>query len=358
MYTILLVDDDAVIRFIYTRYTIWEKCGFHIKAMVNNGKEALEQLETTTFDLIITDIKMPIINGLELLELIRAREYQVPVILASTYNEFEYAQQGLRLGATDYILKPIYETTLEPILTKVKESLDKQALLLQREQLTSSKIEEGLSIYMPLEDTQQLIEFFTTLNPQLNQQLELCYHKAIKLFGLGSIKMILFLEYIINKLWDGFYIPFNWLKLIEPAPPKQSLHEFSSHELEHKFYEIIFSMQQLIIKYHLSHQNSVIHLACSYLAENLTKLPSMQDVADALGLNKDYFGKLFKQQTGIYFNDYVQKLKMEYAKTLLLTRNHKIYEISELLGYRSTDYFCKLFKNYTGATPIHYKKHL
>ena len=358
MYNILLVDDDAAIRFIYTRYTIWAQCGFNIKAIVNNGKEALEQLETTTYDLIITDIKMPIINGLELLELIRKRGYQLPVILASTYSEFEYAQQGLRLGATDYILKPVYETTLEPLLSKVKAYLDKQTLLLETEQITSSKIEEGLSLYAPLEDTRQLIELFTTLSPHLREQLELCYHKAIELFGLGSMKTILFLEHIINKLLDDLYAQFNWLKIIEPAPPKQSLNEFSPFELETKFYEIIFSMQQIITKYHLSHQDSVVHLACSYLAENLTKLPSMQDVADALSLNKDYFGKLFKQQTGIYFNDYAQKLKMEYAKMLLLTSNYKIYEISDSLGYSSTDYFCKLFKNYTGMTPIHYKKQL
>lgn len=358
MYNILLVDDDAAIRFIYDRYTIWAKCGFNVKAIVSNGKEALHQLETTIFDLIITDIKMPIISGLELLELIRERGYQLPVILASTYSEFEYAQQGLRLGATDYILKPVYETTLEPILNRIKEHLDRQSLLLERESITSSKIEEALSLYAPLEDTKQLTELFMTLSPHLNSQLELCYHKAIDLFGLGSTKMILFLEHIINKLWTGLYEQFNWLKIIEPVPPKLSLNQLSPLELELNFYEIIFSMQQLITKYHLSHQNSVVHLTYSYLAENLPALPSMQDVADVLGLNKDYFGKLFKQQTGIYFNDYIHKLKIEYAKTLLLTSNYKIYEISDLLGYSSTDYFCKLFKNYTGMTPIHYKKQL
>lgn len=355
MYNILLVDDDDAIRFIYNRYTIWSQCGFNIKAIVNNGKEALEALETSTFDLIITDIKMPIINGLELLELIRKKGCQLPVILASTYSEFEYAQQGLRLGATDYILKPVYETTLEPLLNKVKEHLDKQALLLEKEQVICSKIEEGLSLYAPLEDTRELIELFITLSPHLKDQLELWYYKAIDLFGLGSTKMIFFLEHIINKLYTDLYTQFNWLKMLEPAPPKLSLSELSPSQLKNGFYEIIFSMQQLITKYHLSHQDRVIHLACRYLAENLQKLPSMQDVADALSLNKDYFGKLFKQQTGIYFNDYVQKLKMEYAKTLLLTSNYKIYEMSDLLGYSSTDYFSKLFKNYTGMTPIHYK---
>lgn len=358
MYNILLVDDDATIGFIYSHYTVWEKCGFNIKAIVSDGKEALRQLETTLFDLIITDIKMPVINGLELLTLIRERQYQLPVILASSYKDFEYAQQGLRLGAIDYLVKPIYESTLEPLLTKIKNILDYQSLLMPKSHITSSKTQETLSLYMSTEDIKELIEFFITLNPQLNYQLRLYYHKAVTLFGLHSTNMILFLEHIINHLWNNLYERFSWLKDIEPTVLKPSLTLSSPFELETRFYETILSMQQMIIKYRLSHKSSVVHLACSYLAENILASPSMQDVADRLNLNKDYFGKLFKQQTGIYFNDYAQKLKIEYAKTLLLTSNYKVYEISDLLGYSSVDYFLKLFKTYTGMSPTHYKKHL
>lgn len=85
--------------------------------------EALEQLDKERFDLIVTDIRMPFIDGLELLRELRRRAIQTPVILVSSYGEFEYAREGLVLGAFDYIVKPFREEQLNAVLSRVAQSL-------------------------------------------------------------------------------------------------------------------------------------------------------------------------------------------------------------------------------------------
>jgi YesN/AraC family two-component response regulator len=83
----------------------------------------------------------------------------------------------------------------------------------------------------------------------------------------------------------------------------------------------------------------------------------MDTTAEYFSLNKDYFGKVFKQNTNVTFNYFNSLVKIEYAKDLIKTGNYKAYEISEILGYSSVDYFTKVFKDITGETPSQYKSH-
>ena len=118
MYRILLVEDDAALRYMYARMHAWQTQGFCLAAEAANGKEALEKLAEECFDLIVTDIRMPFIDGLELLRALRQRENHTPVILISSYGEFEYAREGLVLGAFDYIVKPFQESALDAVLAR------------------------------------------------------------------------------------------------------------------------------------------------------------------------------------------------------------------------------------------------
>ena len=123
MYKVLFVDDDETIEFIVSRMKIWESSNFKITRYAKNGKEALTVLEKESFDLIITDIRMPIVDGLELLESLREKGDKTLVVLASTYSEFEYAKRGLQSGAVDYIIKPITEDNLKELFIKAENLL-------------------------------------------------------------------------------------------------------------------------------------------------------------------------------------------------------------------------------------------
>jgi two-component system, response regulator YesN len=110
MLRIMIVDDEPVIRFGIKASVDWEKEGFVVIGDYANGAEALERLKSDHVDILITDIKMPVMDGLTLTQHALRLDPRIKVILVSSYNDFEYVHQGLKLGVVDYILKH----TLEP----------------------------------------------------------------------------------------------------------------------------------------------------------------------------------------------------------------------------------------------------
>lgn len=250
MYRVLLVEDDSAMRFIYSKMKVWTACGFQIAAEASNGKNALQLLQEQAFDLIFTDIRMPFVDGIELLRQVKQQGMDISVVFASSYDEFEYARQGLILGAFDYILKPIAEKQLENVLNRVKYHLQE------------------------------------------------------------TIKQEILEPAVLDALKD-----------IGVAPDA----------------------------------GKFVHRAAVYFSEHYGTLFTMEDMAESFGLNKDYFGKQFKQKMGVTFSYFSSVLKISYAKELLRTGNYKTYEISDMLGYASTDYFTKIFKEIAGETPSQFR---
>lgn len=109
MYRVLIVDDQPVIRHGISAIIDWEKEKMDVRDDCENGEDALQALEQDSFDILITDIKMPVMGGIELTK--RALELNplLKVILISSYSDFEYVREGLKLGATDYLLKSALE---------------------------------------------------------------------------------------------------------------------------------------------------------------------------------------------------------------------------------------------------------
>lgn len=105
MYKVLIVDDEPVIRHGISAFIDWEKEGMSVEDHYANGAEALAALESLSFDILITDIKMPLMNGIELMKQAQALCPWLKVILVSNYSDFEYVKEGLKLGAVDYLLK-------------------------------------------------------------------------------------------------------------------------------------------------------------------------------------------------------------------------------------------------------------
>ncbi|HZG86302.1 response regulator transcription factor [Paenibacillus sp.] len=119
MIRVLLADDEPLIRYGIKASVDWEREGFRLVADVANGADALAVMETETIDILITDIKMPIMDGLALTKKAMALHPGIKVVFVSSYNDFEYVREGLRLGVVDYILKPSLEP--EDLLQIVKK---------------------------------------------------------------------------------------------------------------------------------------------------------------------------------------------------------------------------------------------
>ena len=245
MYQVLIVEDDKTNQRFYEKLKVWEEEGFVIAGQASHGKEALALMEQNEYDLYLVDVMMPVMNGLEFLQELKNRNVDAPKIIASNYNEFEYVRQGMKLGAMDYLLKPVTEDALRECLQSV------------REELWESR--EGTVME----------QIFTACGADAES-------------GFTKKLMVYFMEH--------------------------------------------------------------------------TRDLNLKDISDEFLLSKDYFGKLFKRQMNENFNQFVLKYKMEYACYLLKDTDDRIYEISDALGYKTTDYFSKLFKEYTGQTPAGYRK--
>lgn len=125
-YRILLADDEEEVRKAIIRKIDWESLGFEVAGDADNGEEALEKIEQLKPDVVMTDIRMPYMDGLSLTARIRQKYPSIKVLIFSGYDDFEYAQQAIKLNVTEYILKPVNVEELTGILNRVRESLDEE----------------------------------------------------------------------------------------------------------------------------------------------------------------------------------------------------------------------------------------
>ena len=337
MYKVLFVDDDETIGFIVSKMKVWENSNFKITRYAQNGKEALLVLEKESFDLIITDIRMPIVDGLELLENIRKREDKTFLVLASTYSEFEYAKRGLQNGAIDYIIKPITEENLKELFIRVEKLLKEKEDKPKETNLKVSKdrIDKWYNLFINLEETPKNLKdkYLKELNDIVKEE------------------KVIFSELLFEGIWEKIVKVFPWLVKLENIE-----FLFKEESFEKEVEEKIYNIQEIVKKYKLNNYDSLINNVSEVILKNIGKDKLLDIISEELQLSKDYIGKLFKNKIGITLNEYSTILKMEYGKKLLNGSNKKVYEISEELGYSTVDYFSKLFKNYTGFTPVQYRK--
>ena len=118
MFKVLIIDDEPLIREGLKTIVDWGRHGFTICGEAANGREGLRKVRSLQPDLLVLDIKMPAVDGLEMLATLRKEGHNVQALILTGYSEFAYAQQAINLGVLGYILKPIEEEELEAQLKK------------------------------------------------------------------------------------------------------------------------------------------------------------------------------------------------------------------------------------------------
>lgn len=339
MYDVLFVDDDISLRFIVSKMKVWNYSDFKITKQAKNGQEALELLESYNFHVVITDIRMPIIDGIELLEIIRERNIDVLVVLVSTYSEFEYAKRGLQLGAVDYVIKPLKEEALAQVLTRLEEKL-------------VEKYEKNNNIYVISQDKIKKWTSYIIKNQFLEKEMFEDFYKQIVNMGIYQEDTYpIIIKDIVDRIWEEIILAFPWLKYIielKVSITKENLYEDVIH--------ILNVLKHISDKYMLYKQDNFINRVCIIIMENIENGNIIDIISEKMELSKDYIGKQFKNIMNITLIEYCTIMKIEYSKKLLHDTSKKIYEISDVMGYATVDYFTKLFKKYTGETPTKYRK--
>lgn len=149
-YRVLLADDEEEIRSGISRKIDWASLGFQLVGEAGNGEEALELAERLRPDVVLTDIKMPFMDGLELCRRLRLTLPGARLVVFSGFDDFEYARQAMSLGVSEYILKPINAPELIQVLEKLRDQLDRQQLERRDMETLRRRYEESLPVLREL----------------------------------------------------------------------------------------------------------------------------------------------------------------------------------------------------------------
>ena len=148
MYSIMIVEDEYLVRQGIASLVNYEQFGMQVIAQAENGIEAWQKFQQNPADVLLTDINMPQMNGLELAKLVREQAPSCHIVFLTGYDDFDYARTAIKLGADDYLLKPFSKDDVEDMLAKLRTKLDEERKKAQIQNLVDqgqrSELEEAI----------------------------------------------------------------------------------------------------------------------------------------------------------------------------------------------------------------------
>lgn len=507
MYSILIVEDDNNIRKGLAKIISKMDLPIENYYQAENGKDAINSIDLYNPQIIITDIKMPLMNGLDLVEHIKKTGSNAKFVILSGYSEFSYAQRAISCNVSEYLLKPVKKDKLYNTLAKLIEQLKQEEQewsqrlenakkIKQYHNVILKEIMEGYhkhndinfiisnaDISFPKEGFTVLCIHYRSMNELIldfidrnADCLNMCYRymsnhnniicllnldqeeypiiislikEYISTFNYECIEIVysgvsewsnstanltemvnhardaldyrlldystpIFLysdikgniilkptlntyyEEVLNSLYNKnpqeLYISidhlFDFLLKLNPVTP--ALIKTSIENLMHYYLppdkkrllvnymniEDLYQSSDSLIDFRINVKQlfknickfendsydkkytNKITAAIKFIEENYIKNLSLEEVARYINMNSSYFSNIFKKETGMYFSDFIQKIRVEKSKSFLIHPQLKIYEIAEKVGFTDEKYYFKIFKKLTGITPTQYRNGL
>ncbi len=355
MLKVMLVDDMDIVRIGLKRMGVWgEKTGFVVVEEAKNGEDAIRKLEKNSIDLVITDIKMPKVDGMELLNHIVQRNLCSCVVLLSDFSEFSYARQGIILGAFDFLTKPANEEEMEKLLERAYEHITNRKREAERVKKLEEVFEERAEEFYQKDDINKIAELIQSREPKAIDSIRHILERIGAALDYDVIKLEGVMKKAVPKVMEAVLLENSWLEkyINTDLLANLTVHKFTDYNELLNF--IIMDIQKLfdLLKtIQLGYPDKgIVWDVSNYILQNIDNGLSLQMVAEKLYMNKTYISEVFKQKTGIPFIEYLTMVKMERAKQILAIDGLKSYEAAEVLGFKDSEYFAKLFKKYTGKS--------
>jgi two-component system, response regulator YesN len=483
MIRVMIVDDEPLILDGLTYLLDWESLGFEVVAKARNGREALGLSRTIAFDVLITDIKMPEMTGLELIEALKEEQEGVKAIVLSGFQEFDLIKKGLVLGIENYLLKPVNENELVSSLLHIKDKLDQQdlgeeSILILRDhsiwrymmgKMPLREFQERLALYpeltlpvpfhlglLKVEDSdsvkvQKQIETGPSIcvttpqgdlmilwdpahveaelerispivderkgilvtsgrveeiaeTPRVMKELERAselkmilpdqeQHLAEDMILSPSIKTIDVRNYLKPEMLEGlaneeygrvreelgnvfiqlssdpfllksvfldtfFQMKGRFLLSLEYGQYVQIIHEILHIEGEEDAMRLLDTCMKWMEREGQGEEkrSPIIQTVLTYIHQHYSEDMSLKTLGHRFHINPIYLGQLFQKEAGDSFTKYLNKLRIDRAKKLLLNSHEKAGQIGKRVGYTDATYFYKQFKKYENATPSEWRK--
>jgi YesN/AraC family two-component response regulator len=320
MYKVLIVDDERLIRVSIRQRVNWDKMGIAVAGMAGNGLEALQFIELKRPDIVLVDIRMPLMDGLALIGEVRRKEISdVHFVIISGYNDFDYARQAIRLGVSDYIQKPVDEVELENTLRTIISGIENKAVTLppvngrQENHVKSDSSDEiaYCNAWLHGQPISRTEEFKHLSGP------EYCLIQAVSSAGLKPALALKALGSAIGSANTGnFHLVFA-----DSIYPEQLWLLASGSSLSPPAY--------------------VSKLAGAGGFDAVVT-PVFTDLAELPRLNN--------------LTEYIESVRIEKSRTLLGTLDISVADAASRVGYADANYFSKVFKKNTGMTPTQFQQ--
>lgn len=360
LFEAMIVDDMEIMRKELKRLKIWgEQTGFIITQEAKNGQEAIKKLRNKNTDIVITDIKMPVEDGIDILKKIIKEDLSLCVILMSEYSDFEYARKGIVYGAFDYIVKPVDEEKMKNVLLKAAQYIKKKKFEREKVKKLETKFEEKLEIYYSSKDIEKIINLFKDVDMNVIEMSSNLVEEVGAAVDYNPLKAAYTLKKIMYDLIESLKGVYPWMEKLIPMSKYNYIDFINIPRFSDMKVIFLKEIKELIInisKFQFgSEMNSMIRNICRIILEGVDSDISVKSIAEQMFLNPSYLSTSYKEKTGRSLVEYITMAKMERAKILFHDSSLRNYEIADKLGYKDVEYFGKLFKKYTGMTPSKFK---
>ena len=386
MYRVLIAEDEEIIRRGVCNSLTWEEIGCEIVGAVENGAEAIERLKQASPDLLLCDIRMPEVSGLDVARYICENKIDCKVILLTGYNEFSYAQQAITYGVFDYLLKPVSSDALKTAINRAIHVLRETAQ--QRSPAHADNPTHLLTSFVysddgfvPPQDSRvnaaglvaprYAIAVASTDGGQASLCTDASVHLLETLFEEAAARAIFrhilpkrnnITTFFIGYSSDSFSDYYCWevLKImyfqqthtpliLTAGAPVTNLSRL------HEAYTEACSLLTQQPAQESASSNPIVKSVRNYLWEHYAEPIKLSDVADHIYLNPSYISRVIRKETGIGFVEQLLYIRVQKAKQLLLTTSCRTFEIAELTGFGSVKYFGQVFRQYTQMSPGQYR---
>lgn len=337
---VLIVDDDAMNRQCLQRLIAWADIGCESPITAADGAEALALIEKHRPDIVITDIKMPVMDGKELCRKIYENYPDISIYFVSAYGDFETAQLAIRCNVKGYVLKPLDRAVLDSLQEMVTETVSKKEYGSFCQKIIAGDYQVVLQTAIEEKDT----EVFENLFERLSKIPE---------------------HYIGNdtSLWQRLLSPVTFFKAthlkMEYSLVAQAEQNLLAELIPMSVPErvaMICEMYRELVK--APSQNNDVVWEVQEAVKNEFSSPDLDIgvLAQRFDLSSAYLGKILLEQIGVRLSDYITDRRIEFACEELRNGRKSIKEVSTLAGYRDPGYFNKVFRKKMGITPKGYRE--
>lgn len=344
---VFLVEDEIVIRNGIKRSIHWEEEGFLFVGEASDGELAYPLIMKERPDILITDIKMPFMDGLELSRAVKKEIPNIKILILSGYDEFNYAREAIKIGVTEYLLKPVSASKL---INTLKEISD---VIMEERNNTKELVKIGTS--------RDIIEKFL-INGTV-EEVKLFVNEYVNRIEEEKLLSVSVRHYMIVDFYTVI-ITFCEKLGVEYESIRQELDNMqneltgflSVRDVKKYIYNLIIKVIELRDENSEKRYQDIISSAKNIINDSYKSSDiSLNSVASSVGLSASYFSSVFARETGQTFKEYLTDIRMEKAKELLMCTSMQAAEIGYKVGYKDPHYFSFIFKKKQGCSPTEYR---